>query len=433
MSLQIEVPKTLEKLQKIIQRKDPMIFLGARTSTVLPLDNQKITKMLAQVQLIDLTCLPKSMVIEGKYVVIRGPVSWKDLRNFLHLKNLEASCWPTDQNALVLAGVATSATGERCFKYGTIRDNVSELKYFDHTGELAALEKKQTLFLDFIDYKEEYLPYNRFKNGPFPRFFYDTDLLIGTEGQFGAIIEAKLKVFERKKTIFILCPIEGWESSDALLGFYHFGQENREYIESFEFFDHNCADFFENFSLKKESDYIIFEIEEDILEIFFIKLESMMVKMEDLMVLNEEKFSFLRTGIPLRVNEYISQHKLLKRGTDVQVIEKNNLKLLINLYRDFSQLGVDYVLFGHLGDGHLHFNFMPKMKEVNFVNDKLDLFYAKVSKIDSSPFAEHGIGLLKKKFVMNYYNQRVLRVFKMLKKKYDPLNIFFPQGFMGEI
>ena len=48
-----------------------------------------------------------------------------------------------------------------------------------------------------------------------------------------------------------------------------------------------------------------------------------------------------------------------------------------------------------------------------------------------SPFAEHGIGLFKKKFMNDFYGDNQREMFGILKKKLDPKNQFFPSGFMN--
>ena len=51
--------------------------------------------------------------------------------------------------------------------------------------------------------------------------------------------------------------------------------------------------------------------------------------------------------------------------------------------------------------------------------------------MEGSPFAEHGIGLLKQKYIKDFWNENQRCVFKDLKKVFDPYNQFFPQGFFN--
>ena len=117
-------------------------------------------------------------------------------------------------------------------------------------------------------------------------------------------------------------------------------------------------------------------------------------------------------------------------GTDVQV-SANDFKKLLELYREFTNLGMNYLLFGHFGDAHLHFNFMPDKNSVSQVKAELDSFYKKVSKLDASPFAEHGVGLIKQQFMTSFYGPNQYAVFKDLKETFDSTNKFFPLGFLS--
>jgi glycolate oxidase len=119
-----------------------------------------------------------------------------------------------------------------------------------------------------------------------------------------------------------------------------------------------------------------------------------------------------------------------KKGTDVQVAP-NDFQKLLDFYRSYTKLGIDYNLFGHFGDAHLHFNFMPDKTKNDFCNSELEKLYQQVKVWHGSPFAEHGIGLLKRKFIKPFYSEHQLRVFKELKDNFDPKKQFFNEGFMS--
>jgi glycolate oxidase len=119
-----------------------------------------------------------------------------------------------------------------------------------------------------------------------------------------------------------------------------------------------------------------------------------------------------------------------KKGTDIQVAQKD-IKALLDKYRELSKLKVDYNLFGHFGDAHLHFNFMPTPDQNEYCIKTLDDLYKVIKAWEGSPFAEHGIGLLKKKFISDFYSDNQRKVFKKLKDDFDPYGQFFIEGFMS--
>ena len=56
-------------------------------------------------------------------------------------------------------------------------------------------------------------------------------------------------------------------------------------------------------------------------------------------------------------------------------------------------------------------------------------FYKDLAEHKASPFAEHGVGLIKQKFIKDFYTENQKRVFKELKEEMDPESLFFPNGF----
>ena len=145
--------------------------------------------------------------------------------------------------------------------------------------------------------------------------------------------------------------------------------------------------------------------------------------------MNASKCRDLRVSVPRAIFEVNSRMGVTKKGTDVQVGE-DKFRELLSFYREMANKGVPYNLFGHFGDAHLHFNFMPTPDKNDFCNEQLETLYGKVLEWKGSPFAEHGIGLLKRKFIAPFYTETEKTVFRALKKQFDPNGQFFPEGFM---
>ena len=82
---------------------------------------------------------------------------------------------------------------------------------------------------------------------------------------------------------------------------------------------------------------------------------------------------------------------------------------------------------------HLHFNFMPAPARAAECDQKLKELYDFVATMAGSPFAEHGIGLLKQRYIRPFYNGAVGKLFAELKATHDPHCQFFPHGFMTSV
>ena len=75
---------------------------------------------------------------------------------------------------------------------------------------------------------------------------------------------------------------------------------------------------------------------------------------------DREKMREFRHALPVSVNEVIARNKLRKVGTDMAVPDEQ-FPGFLKFYKDtLDASGIDYVIFGHIGDCHLHANLLPK-------------------------------------------------------------------------
>ncbi|MCF0253130.1 MAG: FAD-binding oxidoreductase, partial [Duodenibacillus sp.] len=89
---------------------------------------------------------------------------------------------------------------------------------------------------------------------------------------------------------------------------------------------------------------------------------------------------------------------------------------------------VDPSIFGHLGDGNLHFNVGSLPPPLAFENEEgiRDTVYERVVAHNGSISAEHGIGQLKRAHFLALKNPVELEVMVAIKKALDPKGILNP-------
>src|SRR5690606_19526979 len=177
-------------------------------------------------------------------LIVRGAVSWDDARGFLKSKGRNLKTSPTEQLALITAGVATSCTGERCFAFGTMRSQVVRLKYLDYDGtekELSRDESFKSSSKALDSYQQDFSHYKDFKNAPYPRFEKEIDLMIGTEGQLGIVTEVEIETTDNEAVTYVFMLLPRWEENmEPHLEIYHAIQSHRDAIISCELLDSNC-------------------------------------------------------------------------------------------------------------------------------------------------------------------------------------------------
>jgi FAD/FMN-containing dehydrogenase len=414
----------------------PTLFHSSQSSTVIPFEKLK-GQLSPSTVLGNLSTLSGSMKFTKELnLFVEGFVTWKEAKEFCRLHGREIMTSPTEELAGVLAGIATSCTGERSFGFRNLRSQIVELTYLNFEGleKKCSSSKKLEIGIDFTDYQNEFAPYANFKNAPFPRFEFESDLMTGTEGQLGVITSAVLKTipYEEETYVFILLP--KWEENyEPHLEIYHLVQAFREQIRACELLDANSLSYLSaDKNPGSNQDVIFLEIRKKDFEFVYenLLLKLTQIKDENIFEMNPSKCRELRVSVPRAIFEANSRMGVTKKGTDVQVTS-DYFKDLLDFYRGFTKLGVDYNLFGHFGDAHLHFNFMPTPDKNDFCNEELLKLYHQVFDWHGSPFAEHGIGLLKRNFINSFYTDTQKKVFQQLKKQFDPKGQFFPEGFMS--
>lgn len=437
--------KTFHHKQDLIQHLKshlPSFYYSSKTSTVIPYD--KLTEMLpapagvSDFYLCDLTKILGHMELKDNgNLVITGSVSWQEAQQFLTSKGRNLKTSPTEHLALITAGVATSCTGERCFSFGNLRQQIVSLKYLDYNGEEKTLRRDEN-FQSHSPYLEKYQSdfkaYQYFKNAPYPRFEKSTDLMIGTEGQLGIVTEVEIETTTNFDVNHVFLLLPRWEENyGPHMEIFHAVQAHRADIISCELLDSNCMNYLKaDEKLGENQDVIFLEIRSEAFEKIYeeVLLSFETISSDQVFEIGKNKFHHVRAGVPRAIFEVNSQMGVVKMGTDVQV-SGDHFTDMLDFYREAAKVGVRYCLFGHFGDAHLHYNYMPTKDQTTQCQEAFLKLYENVYQWHGSPFAEHGIGLLKQKFIKKFHSENQLGLFKDLKKEHDPYHQFFPQGFMS--
>jgi FAD/FMN-containing dehydrogenase len=93
--------------------------------------------------------------------------------------------------------------------------------------------------------------------------------------------------------------------------------------------------------------------------------------------------------------------------------------------------GWEIALFGHIGDGNLHVNVMkpdamPRAEFLAKTGESDHAMFALVKKHGGSVSAEHGIGLLKKRYLGYSRRPEEIALMRGIKRVLDPLGIMNP-------
>ena len=452
------IPETAEQIAEILKEADEnkisVTISGARTGTVggaIP-DGGYV---------ISLEKLNKIREINENFAIVQSGVILNDLQKAVDAKNLFYPPDPTEWSCQIGGTAATNASGARSFKYGATREFVEKLQIVLANGEILNLKRGENFAKNgIIELKTEsgkiikvkiptYLQPNTRKNtsGYFSAENFDAiDLFIGSEGTLGVITEMQLKLLPKPKGF--LSGIVFFKDEKDLLDFVgevrQTSFETREKRKTnsidatlIEYFDKNslkfisekfpevpedarCAIFFEQ-ETTVETEDAIFEQWNELLEMHNAELETswFTTSEQDL-----EKMREFRHALPVAVNEKVVRNKQRKIGTDMAVSD-DKFASFLNFYKqklDASDL--EYVIFGHIGDNHLHANMLPKTdEEVIKAKHLYGRFIAQAVMLGGTVSAEHGIGKLKKHYLYVMYGERFLSEMVEIKRALDPNGI----------
>jgi D-lactate dehydrogenase (cytochrome) len=139
-----------------------------------------------------------------------------------------------------------------------------------------------------------------------------------------------------------------------------------------------------------------------------------------------EKMKTVRHFVPETINAIIAQrkkeyHDVHKIGTDMAVPDDALWKYL-KFYEDtLDNQRMEYVIFGHIGNNHLHVNMLPRNnQEVKQGMDNYLLFAKKAIELGGTISAEHGCGKLKRTFLEVMYGRQGISEMQAVKKALDP-------------
>lgn len=160
------------------------------------------------------------------------------------------------------------------------------------------------------------------------------------------------------------------------------------------------------------------------LEAWYTYLESRQVLLEDSWFAQTgkdlEKFHDFRHQIPLLLNEENSRLGRVKMGTDMAVSDEHFLDMM-NFYRKvLTQSGMAYVMFGHIGDNHLHINLLPVQGQTDLASKTHRILLDQILKWGGTVSAEHGIGKLKKDYYLQMVGPQAIQELRVIKKALDP-------------
>jgi D-lactate dehydrogenase (cytochrome) len=134
----------------------------------------------------------------------------------------------------------------------------------------------------------------------------------------------------------------------------------------------------------------------------------------------QQQIRDVRHALPVLVNEWYARFKQRKISTDMAVPDARFPELLQAYRKGCAEAELDYILFGHIGDAHLHLNILPKnADEAARAKSLYRQFIEKTLELGGTISAEHGIGKLKAEYLVMMFGEVGIREMVRVKKVFD--------------
>ncbi len=336
---------------------------------------------------------------------------------------------PTENASSIGGNIATNASGSRSFRYGDTRRAVLELRVALLDGTVLELRRGQGLPFDVPPLPRPTT--TKFSAGFDLRPGMDyLDLFIGSEGVLGVVTEAAVQLLPAPKStlsgvVFFpteeqsLDAVDRWRPIDGLTMLEYMDGASLGLLRSRSFDIPRAA----GAALLIEG-----EVEDD------GEVDAWLDRLDETGALGEEswfgttaadreRFRIFRHALPEAVNDTVRRRGFQKMGTDFAVPVDRNREMMA-LYRealDREFPGDAAVIFGHIGDAHVHVNLLPRdAGEVERGRALIRRFGEKAVALGGVVAAEHGLGKRKRDLLALQWTPEQLESMRAVKRRFDP-------------
>lgn len=337
---------------------------------------------------------------------------------------------PTETSASIGGTIATNASGSRSFRYGDTRRHVRRLRVVVAGGRLLDVRRGEAV--DF-EVPALHVPRTTKHSAGFrlwPGMDW-VDLFVGSEGTLGVITGAEVALLPSPAELFtgvvffpsedaVLNAVDAWRAAPGLRMLEYLDGASLRLLR--ERFDDVPREARGALLLEQELDGLGEE-----------EIDRWERRMEEAGALAEaswfaagerdrERFRVFRHALPERVNDIARRNGFQKLGSDYAVPPASNREMMA-YYR--ARLNAEfpgqYVVFGHIGDAHVHVNLLPATAEQFDRGRNLMVELArKAVELGGTVSAEHGLGKRKAHLLELQYSPVEIEAMKAVKRRLDP-------------
>ena len=151
-----------------------------------------------------------------------------------------------------------------------------------------------------------------------------------------------------------------------------------------------------------------------------------------------EKLLFFRHTVPETIDLIVEENRknepcITILSTDMAVDDRHFDELFHIYKHDLMQTNLHWIIFGHIGENHVHPNILARTKAEYEEGHRIFEKWARdVHRMGGSISAEHGAGKIKKRLAQIMYGADKMRELAALKRAFDPKGLLGPGNVISE-
>lgn len=348
---------------------------------------------------------------ENMLVTVEPGIINRELNSYLSQRGFFLPPNPGSWEFSTIGGnTATNAGGPRSYKYGSMRRWVKGLEVVTGTGEtlwVGHYTSKSSSGLDLVS------------------------LLVGSEGTLGLFTKVMLKVQPIPESrVGVIAPLSSvQQATRAVVKIAHKPWLN---VSALEFVDQKSVSALNKVygqTLPEAPAALFLELEGSRRELE-PKLEELVATLSEFELVGEplyeddvDKMWDLRGRIGIALARLYGINRYRE---DIAVPVTYFPQLVEGIRKIFEEKGLEYVVFGHAGDGNLHLEFdHTKLSREVFEGILRKIFELTLS-LKGTLSGEHGIGYLKRPYLELEHGKAAIQIMRGLKRVFDPNGILNP-------
>jgi FAD/FMN-containing dehydrogenase len=341
---------------------------------------------------------------------------------------------PTETGASIGGNIACNASGSRSFRYGPTGRWIERLRVVLAGGRVLDVGRGDAI--DFDPGSIPRLAVTKCTAGYLLHPGMDwLDLFIGSEGTLGVITEATLRLIPAPKHVLagvVFFPgdaaaidaVEQWRVAARPRMLEYFDEPSLSLLRKRhpEIPGQARAAILFDQELQSEDDPEV--------DVWLERVEAAGALVEASWFAttpaDRERFRKFRHTLPELVNDTVRQSGAMKMNTDFAVPPEANREMLA-YYKERleAEFPGRYVIFGHIGDAHVHVNLFSDPADPARATALLQELARHAVELGGTVSAEHGVGKRKAHLLALQYTPEQLELMRAVKRRLDP------QGILG--